>query len=167
MLHERPDLKGNWIGLDQVQKMTQDSVLKEQIAVWLKMHQAHDYVNSEAYAKERVLEFWKNHLGEMPVFALHKLKWFWHFSGRHPSHRSFFQDVLGVIWYFAWLPLVFMFLLKEWKTPITVLFITYAAYFSAITVVTFGMVRFRMPIEFLLILFSIYSVPFALKKAER
>jgi hypothetical protein len=159
LLRERPDLRGNWMGIADTIKMSSDEELKTKLKVWMGLHDAKDHAGQERYAKSLVLAFWREHLSELPGFALDKLKWFWHFSARHPLNRTWYYDAVGVVWYLAWLPLAAVFVRRRARSGGVILFLACALYFSAVAVVTFGSARMRMPIEFFLIAMEIGAVP--------
>ena len=103
----------------------------------------------------------------MPGFSLSKLKWFWHFSGRHPLNRVWYYDTLGVVWYLAWLPLLCLYIYRHRRLEFTIVFLMCAVYFSAISAVTFGSVRLRMPIEFFLLAGFIAACPEIFPRLEK
>lgn len=151
LLKERPDLRGNWMGIGDTIKMSADEELKKEFSHWLVLHSDNDVAGQNAMAKEYVFGFWRDHLDALPLLALDKLKWFWHFSARHPLNRAWYYDLVGAVWYLAWLPLAVFFIVKNPKDTLVLTFLSSALYFSAVAITTFGSARMRLPIEFMLI----------------
>lgn len=159
LLRERPDLRGNWMGIADTIKLSSNESLKEKLRHWMELHDSYRYEEMEAYSKTLVVNFWKDHWAELPGFVLDKLKWFWHYSGRHPLNRTWYYDAVGIVWYLIWLPLAAVFVIRRPRCGITTVFLATALYLSAVAAVTFGSARMRMPIEFFLIAMEIGAVP--------
>ncbi|MFC1521611.1 hypothetical protein ACFL6Y_04300 [Elusimicrobiota bacterium] len=164
ILYERPDYTGQWQSLSIILRSTNNIKLKKDIRAWMDIRHNRDSPTSERFARDRVLEFYKNNMWHVPWLFLQRLKWFWHYSGRHPSNRTWYYDLLGVAWYLVWMPFAFIYLRSNPDPHFRAIFITVAIYFSLIAMVSLGSVRMRMPMEFMLIMMFIQGIPLVLRR---
>ena len=167
LLYEKPEWAGQWVNISAIYETykTKNQKLSKEIEQYKRIKATYGQsMQSESFAKERVMEFWRNNITQLPWLSLQKLKWFWHYAGRHPITRTWYFDLLGVFWYLAWIPFAVMFLFKYPKAEFSAIFYVVAVYFSFLVIATFGSVRLRVPMEFLLMLMYLNGIPMVLKK---
>jgi len=167
LLAERPDVAGTWENPIKIMRETSNADLRARIREWEALEKKDDEIAANHFATGQTIEFWKQHLWQLPWFGLQKLKWFWHYSPRHPSNRTWYYDLGGIAWYLVWLPLAILYVVREPSASFVSTFTAVGLYFSLIALVTFGSPRLRMPMEFMLILMYVKGIPYFLKGLTR
>ncbi len=94
----------------------------------------------------KVLMIATDNLAKMPWLMLNKAKGLWSWSPKHPDNRNFRDDLVGIFSY-GWLLPFFIILLLEKKAPYVALFFLLAFYFTVMTFITSGTMRFRLPLD--------------------
>lgn len=105
----------------------------------------------------KVLAVMQKYPKESAWLMVQKLKKLWGFSPKHYTNRNLRDDLIGLVSYGLLLPLLLIVVLER-KFPAIDLFVLMASYFSFMTLVTSGTMRFRLPLDPLIILMVVWYI---------
>lgn len=145
-----PVVAGNYLGLYSV--------------IGTKQYDALSSLERQNYLKNIMQKYWY----KLPWLALHKLKWLWHYSPKHPYHRNLRDDLVGIFSYGIFIPFFLIGFWQHCKEKKYQFLLWLVFYFSLVTVATYGCTRLRLPLDpFLLMIAFIVLVDFLPKKFKK
>ena len=104
----------------------------------------------------KVLVIMQTYPTESVLLMGQKLKKLWGYSPKHYSNRNMRDDVIGFLAYGLLLPFVFIALVERKHSGVVDIFWIFAAYFSFMTLLTSGTMRFRLPLDALMIIMVLH-----------
>lgn len=105
----------------------------------------------------KVLAVMRKYPLESAWLMVQKMKKLWGYSPKHYTNRNFRDDLIGFLTYGLLLPLLIIVLIER-KFPAVDLFLLMASYFSFMTLITSGTMRFRLPLDPLIIIMVVWYI---------
>lgn len=137
-----PKLSGSWVNL-----------WREKSEEIIKLTGKYDYLPPDKEIHYTLL-FWQKNLKRLPLLMLNKLKHQWIGIPKHPDNNTWKDNLLGIFTYTWMLPFLFIYLLY-YKPYGGDLFWLFAGYFTFVALAVYGSTRFRLPLDPLIIIFTL------------
>ncbi|MFC1517574.1 hypothetical protein ACFL5G_03345 [Candidatus Margulisiibacteriota bacterium] len=113
---------------------------------------------SDTARKDYLIRTFKKHWYRFPWLAIQKLKWFWHFSPKHPYHRNLRDDLVGLFSYGIFIPFMIWGFWSNRRNKKYQFLLWLIFYFSLMTVATYGCTRLRLPLDPFLIMVAFIEI---------
>ncbi|MBU0579764.1 MAG: glycosyltransferase family 39 protein [Candidatus Margulisbacteria bacterium] len=113
---------------------------------------------SEQQRKIYFLNIMKKYWLKIPWLVTQKLKWFWHYSPKHPYHRNLKDDLIGLFSYGIFVPFFIWGFWQNRRDKKYQLLLWIILYFNLVTIATYGCTRLRLPLDPLLIMVAFITI---------
>ncbi len=116
-----------------------------------KLHQEVKSTGKPVSEFSLTLQVVKTNLAKIPWLMWRKCVTLWGYSPKHPDHRNLKDDLVGLFAYGWLLPCLLISLIIGRQKQIP-LFILFGVYYSFMTMITSGTMRFRLPLDIFIII---------------
>ncbi len=113
---------------------------------------------SDAERKAYFIAINKKYWYKIPWLTVQKLKWFWHYSPKHPYHRSLLQDIIGLLSYGIFIPFFIWGFWRHRKERPYQFLLWLIIYFCLSTMASYGCTRLRLPLDPFLITVAFFAL---------
>jgi MFS family permease len=125
----------------------------------------YDVIGDDAYnrmpdteRKAYLVNVMKKYWYRLPWLTVQKLKWFWHYSPKHPYHRTLSGDLVGLFYYGIFIPFFIFGFWRHRKEQYYQRILWIILYFCLTTAAMHGTTRYRLPLDPLLITIALYTI---------